>query len=362
MTNSLNRRIKWLLVDIGDVLLLKNDDTNFVELLAEELAVDGELAQSINKLHYTMMETRFVPEAEFVSTLQNELKYKAPSDIFSYFARAYAKRVRPNTALLQFLDEARSSGLKTAVLSNTIAIYSDVQKSLGISKEAGFDPIIYSWEVGMAKPSTKLFTLALEKLNAQPDEILFVDDKSEYANVAKNLGMKVVTLADTKNALLEIRQLLDMPVNGHIASFNQPGRSDYLFRVSLKSVILNDNGEVLVVKEKDRDWWDLPGGGMDHGESVKDALARELHEEVSMKGGFDYETILTEDPRYLTAHNLYQMRITFFVKPAIMKFSKGIDSDEIAFMNPDLFKDSEILTERKIYEYCMLASERHKTS
>ena len=56
---------------------------------------------------------------------------------------------------------------------------------------------------------------------------------------------------------------------GEIHHANNPGRTDYLYRVSLKSVIFNDHGEVLVVKESGRDWWDIPGGGMDHGESIK---------------------------------------------------------------------------------------------
>jgi|GEM_PF-367442 len=135
-------------------------------------------------------------------------------------------------------------------------------------------------------------------------------------------------------------------------------RTDYLFRVSLKAVIFNDEGHVLVVKEHDRDWWDIPGGGMDHGETIRNALARELYEEVALTGEFEYETILAEDPRYNTTHNLYQMRLTFLVKPTVMQFEVGDDSDEILFIDPLTFKDSELITERKIYEYCEIAKKR----
>lgn len=38
-------KIKWLLVDIGNVLLLKDTGNNFSELLAKELDVDIELAK-----------------------------------------------------------------------------------------------------------------------------------------------------------------------------------------------------------------------------------------------------------------------------------------------------------------------------
>ena len=65
-------------------------------------------------------------------------------------------------------------------------------------------------------------------------------------------------------------------VNGYILYADDLQRQDYLFRVSLKAVIFNENDEILIVKESGRDWWDIPGGGMDHGESIKEALAREL--------------------------------------------------------------------------------------
>jgi ADP-ribose pyrophosphatase YjhB (NUDIX family) len=149
-------------------------------------------------------------------------------------------------------------------------------------------------------------------------------------------------------------------VNGEIFHRSYPKRKDYLFRVSLKSVIFNDAGEILVVKEKGRDWWDIPGGGIDHGESVKEALTRELREEVLLTGDFEYETILTEDPRYLANHNLYQMRLTFLVKPESLDFSPGDDGDEVMFIDPVKFKESELITERKIYEYSESAKARFK--
>lgn len=144
--------------------------------------------------------------------------------------------------------------------------------------------------------------------------------------------------------------------NGRAARENSPRQQDYLFRVSLKAVIFNENNEVLIVKESGRDWWDIPGGGMDHGESIKETLRRELEEEVSLRGDFTYKIILAEDPRYLPTHNLYQMRLTFLVENYKGdNFAPGDDGDDVMFIDPQKFKDSEIITERKIYEYSQLA-------
>jgi len=133
------------------------------------------------------------------------------------------------------------------------------------------------------------------------------------------------------------------------------GRRDSLIRVSLKAVILNDEGQILVVKESDRDWWDVPGGGLDHGETIKEALARELYEEVSMQGDFEFEVLLAEDPHYLETLNLYQMRITFLVKPDVMSFEPGDDGDEIMFVDASIYEDSELFNEKSILELSRLA-------
>ncbi len=56
---------------------------------------------------------------------------------------------------------------------------------------------------------------------------------------------------------------------------------DCLYRVSTKTVI-KDRDKVLLVQEVPEMWWGFPGGGVDHGETVKDSLFRELKEELGL--------------------------------------------------------------------------------
>lgn len=51
------------------------------------------------------------------------------------------------------------------------------------------------------------------------------------------------------------------------------------YRVSVKGLIYDNNGKLLFVREKS-DTWDLPGGGLEHGESIAEALRRECREEL----------------------------------------------------------------------------------
>lgn len=57
---------------------------------------------------------------------------------------------------------------------------------------------------------------------------------------------------------------------------------DSLYRVAVRALIVTDN-KVLAVKEVNGgDWWAIPGGGVDYGESLKDCLLREVKEEIGV--------------------------------------------------------------------------------
>lgn len=128
-------------------------------------------------------------------------------------------------------------------------------------------------------------------------------------------------------------------------------KDDYLYRISIKGLVRNEKGEVLVVKEAGRTWWDLPGGGMDHDEDIKSALAREMTEEVNLAGNFSYKIIAVDDPGFLDHANVWQVRLIFEVTPENLHFTPGDDADEIRFIDPQELKDSEHSAERSVYAY-----------
>ena len=53
-------------------------------------------------------------------------------------------------------------------------------------------------------------------------------------------------------------------------------------RVRVAGIIMRDNKVLLIAHKKGRDeYWLVPGGGIDYGESARDALIREMKEELS---------------------------------------------------------------------------------
>lgn len=55
-----------------------------------------------------------------------------------------------------------------------------------------------------------------------------------------------------------------------------------LYRIATRVLVIKDD-KVLLVREKDDDWWSFPGGGVDYGETIQDALIREVVEELGVE-------------------------------------------------------------------------------
>ncbi|MDA9128975.1 NUDIX hydrolase [Candidatus Gracilibacteria bacterium] len=59
------------------------------------------------------------------------------------------------------------------------------------------------------------------------------------------------------------------------------GIKECYYRVSAKACITNSEGKMLLCRE-DTGHWDIPGGGIDHGEEIHAALKREIMEEMGL--------------------------------------------------------------------------------
>ena len=124
------------------------------------------------------------------------------------------------------------------------------------------------------------------------------------------------------------------------------------FRVSLKAVIENHKGEILCVKEAGSEWT-LPGGGLDHGETVEQGLRRELFEEVALDQDESFTlTPVGYDVMWVESRKAWQLWVIFRVSfDEIPLFSRGVDADDIAFINPRTFADSPWRAQQLIYKW-----------
>jgi epoxide hydrolase-like predicted phosphatase len=98
--------------------------------------------------------------------------------------------------------------LKTAILSNS-ADGARREEQRRYDFESLVDGIVYSHEVGIAKPDPAVFRLTEQMLRVQPDEIVFIDDHDGHVTAARARGWYAVLHTDTQRTIAEVTQLID---------------------------------------------------------------------------------------------------------------------------------------------------------
>lgn len=103
------------------------------------------------------------------------------------------------------------------------------------------------------------------------------------------------------------------------------------YRVSVKALILDEEGRFLLCRE-DNGGWDLPGGGLDHGEEPHEGLRREVHEETGL-------VLSWIDPQpicFVTARNPHHVPFCNVIYPATLahlNFVPSAECQELRFVD-----------------------------
>lgn len=93
---------------------------------------------------------------------------------------------------LPVMRELHRRGLATAIVSNCDHSTRPVVERLGLSDEVNV--VILSFEVGAAKPSPEIYRAALEQLDVEAENALFVDDQAAYCDGAAALGIQTALI------------------------------------------------------------------------------------------------------------------------------------------------------------------------
>jgi REG-2-like HAD superfamily hydrolase len=89
------------------------------------------------------------------------------------------------------LQDLRKRGFTLGVVSNATGLVNKVLDNLGLSKD--FEFVIVSDEVGVNKPSAKIFLMAAAKAGTSPNRMLFIGDKlSTDVRGAVDAGMNAI--------------------------------------------------------------------------------------------------------------------------------------------------------------------------
>ncbi len=96
-----------------------------------------------------------------------------------------------NDAMLAWQQQLKQRGILTAILSNMgDNVLANMKREFDWLSR--FDVLVWSYQLGMAKPDPAIYRYVLKELGTRPEETLFIDDKPLNVESADALGMQAL--------------------------------------------------------------------------------------------------------------------------------------------------------------------------
>jgi ADP-ribose pyrophosphatase YjhB (NUDIX family) len=109
---------------------------------------------------------------------------------------------------------------------------------------------------------------------------------------------------------------------------------------SANVVVVNDAGEILLIRRTDNDNWALPGGAMDLGESLPETAVRETTEETGIRAEVTGLVGIYTDPRHVILYTSngevrQEFSVVFTARPLGGEPTPSDESREVHWIAPN---------------------------
>jgi putative hydrolase of the HAD superfamily len=179
--------ITTLFLDVGGVLLTNAWDRNVRKRAAQEFHLDFDQMDERHHLTFDTYEEGKLTLEEYLDRVIFCSERAFSRDDFKAFMLAQS---HPHTAMIEFVCKLKAKNrLKTAILSNEgreLTVYRIQRFQL----YSFIDFFIASSFVHMRKPDADIYRLALDVSQSRPEQVVYVDDREMFVEVARTLGIQ----------------------------------------------------------------------------------------------------------------------------------------------------------------------------
>lgn len=196
--------ITTLFLDIGGVLLTNGWGHESRRLAAETFGLDY---AEIDERHHLTFDTYEEGKLSLDDYLQRVVFYKKRPFTLQTFKQFMFDQSRPLPDMLPMLTRLKNRHhLKVAAVSNEGRELTE-HRIHQFNLTALFDAFIVSSFVHIRKPDIDIYRLALDVAQAQPEQVVYIDDRAMLVDVARSLdihGIHHTSHAATRHALAQL--------------------------------------------------------------------------------------------------------------------------------------------------------------
>jgi putative hydrolase of the HAD superfamily len=177
--------ITTLFLDVGGVLLTNGWDRSMRRLAAEIYNLDHD---EMNERHHLTFDTYEQGKLSLNTYLDRVVFYEKRSFTREEFKEFMFAQSRPFPEMLDLICAVkRRYKIRTAAVSNEGRELTQHRiKKFGLRNL--FDVFVASCFVHIRKPDEDIFRIALDLCDASPSEVLYIDDRAMFVDVAMGLG------------------------------------------------------------------------------------------------------------------------------------------------------------------------------
>jgi 2-haloacid dehalogenase len=194
---------KSIIFDFGNVLIEWNPRKIFRDMVpAEELE---DFMQNVWKDEWN----NNLDSGVSLADNERDMKEKYPQHaryIAAYHARWYESLGDENRESVTLLARLQSAGYATYGLSNWSA------ETFPVTRKAhpffnSFNGIVLSGEEKVCKPNPQIYAILLERYKLLPAQCVFIDDRQENLDTAKEMGITTILFTSAAQAYEELKRL-----------------------------------------------------------------------------------------------------------------------------------------------------------
>ena len=184
-----NFKVKSLILDFGNVVAFFNHQRacrQLASLSAGQVTEDAVFQAVFNTTLESDFDCGRLSPSEFVQRLRT-LFNLASSD--KAIVTAWCDMFWPNEDLVSLIPRLKSAVAKLLLASNTNELHYQWFMKRFAEPLACFDAFVLSHRIGFRKPALPFFNKCVEVSGVSPHDCIYVDDRLDFVEVARSLGM-----------------------------------------------------------------------------------------------------------------------------------------------------------------------------